>query len=191
MSSYDEPAVKTQHAPRHEVCIIACHEKHGYLLLLNCRTEGKEFRLPSRKFEPPQNGDDYYKEARVQASRETRKTTGLSVAPGRFNRIYFPAQVQKRLGNKVFLQVPLFDYDSLTLGETAMTGEQDFWLQLEQVDGFTFHRDLHHAATALRGTSRTMAHALLATEAVYGETCCFSGIFKKMTEKVCEVCGWP
>ena len=126
MSSYDEPAVKTQHAPRHEVCIIACHEKHGYLLLLNCRTEGKEFRLPSRKFEPPQNGDDYYKEARVQASREMRKTTGLSVAPGRFNRIYFPAQVQKRLGNKVFLQVPLFDYDSLTLGETAMTGEQDF-----------------------------------------------------------------
>eukprot|EP00435_Cladocopium_sp_Y103_P017415 s4945_g4.t1 len=65
-----------------------------------------------------------------------------------------------------------------------MTGEQDFWLQLAESDGYTFHRDLRHAATALRGTSRTMAHALLATEAIYRETCCFGGIFMKMAEKV-------
>eukprot|EP00435_Cladocopium_sp_Y103_P020197 s4945_g4.t3 len=64
-----------------------------------------------------------------------------------------------------------------------MTGEQDFWLQLAESDGYTFHRDLRHAATALRGTSRTMAHALLATEAIYRETCCFGGIFMKMAEK--------
>ena len=70
-----------------------------------------------------------------------------------------------------------------------MMGEQDFWIQLEEIDGFTFHQDLRHAATALRGTSRTMAHALLATEAIYRETC-FGGI-TKMAEKVWEICGWP
>lgn len=192
MALYVDPAVKAQQATRHDVCVIGRHEKHGYLLLLNCRAEGKEFRLPSRKFEHPEiGGDEYYKEARVQASREMRKRTGLSLAPGRFNRIYFPAQVQKRLRNKVFFEVSLYDHDSLSLGETAMTGEQDFWIQLEEIDGFTFHQDLRHAATALRGTSRTMAHALLATEAVYRETCCFGGIFMKMAEKVWGICGWP
>ena len=192
MSLYVDPAVKAQQAKRHDVCIIGRHEKHGYLLLLNCRAAGKEFRLPSRKFEPPQSGgEEYYKEARVQASREMRKRTGLSLAPSRFKRLFFPAQVQKRLGNKVFLEITLYDHDSLCLGETAMTGELDFRMQLEETDGFTFHRDLGHAATALRGTSRTMAHALLATTAVYRDTSCFGGIFTKMAEKMCEMSGWP
>lgn len=192
MALYVDPAVKAQQATRHDVYVIGRHERHGYLLFLNCRPEGKEFRLPSRKFEHPQiGGDEYYNQARFQASLEMRKRTGLSLSPDRFNRIYFPAQVHKRLGNRVFLEVSLYDYDSLTLGETAMTGEQDFWVQLQELDGFTFHRDLRHAVTALRGTSRTMAHALLATEAIYRETCCFGGIFTKMVEKVCGICGWP
>eukprot|EP00913_Durusdinium_trenchii_P023820 g22370.t1 len=91
--------------------------------------------------------------------------TGLKVAPRRLQRVRFPAQVQEKLGNKVFFEVALHDEDSLSVGTTALSGEPEFLLQLDESFGFTFHRDLRHAAAAV--SSRTMAKALLATEAIY------------------------
>ena len=190
MSLYVDPAVKAQQAKRHDVCIIGRHEKHGYLLLLNCRAEGKEFS-EFFAFSSTIQQEEVAMLLMLGFLQGSLSPPGLSLAPSRFKRLYFPAQVQKRLGNKVFLEIALYDHDSLCLGETAMTGEPDFRMQLEETDGFTFHRDLGHTATALRGTSRTMAHALLAMKAVYRDTSCFGGIFTKMAEKLCEMSGWP
>ncbi|CAL1167519.1 unnamed protein product [Cladocopium goreaui] len=190
---YLDPAVQAQHQTTHDVMVIGRHEQHGYLLLLNNRSYGKEFRLPCGKFEHHKiGGEGYYAVAKIAAIREMMWQTGMKLTPSRFKRIYFPAHVQERLGNKVFFEVALHDDDSLEDGETAMSGEQDFWLRLAHNDGYTFHKDLRHAVSALQGTSRTMARALLATEAMYrAETCCLGGVMVKMARKVCDFCGWP
>ena len=123
-STYIDPAVRAQLANVHDVFVIARHEKHGYLLLLNKGALGKEFKIPSGKFEHPGiGGDSYYKAASNAASCKMLVQTGLVIAPCRFNRILFPAQVQEKLGNRVFYEVWISDQDSVVKGgETALTG---------------------------------------------------------------------
>ena len=123
-STYIDPAVRAQLANVHDVFVIARHEKHGYLLLLNKGALGKEFKIPSGKFEHPGiGGDSNYKAASNAASCKMLVQTGLVIAPCRFNRILFPAQVQEKLGNRVFYEVWISDQDSVVKGgETALTG---------------------------------------------------------------------
>ncbi|CAK8996005.1 unnamed protein product [Durusdinium trenchii] len=168
---------------QHEVVVIGRHATHGYLLLLNHGMEGKEYKLPGKKFAQPgkkfvqKKGEEYYDAAKLAAVRVMLQQTGLKVAPRRLQRVRFPAQVQEKLGNKVFFEVALHDEDSLSVGTTALSGEPEFLLQLDESFGFTFHRDLRHAAAAV--SSRTMAKALLATEAIYSaDNCCLLGILK-------------
>ena len=73
---------------------------------------------------------------------------------------------------------------------SPLSGEQNFYVRTDYY-GFTFHQDLRHAAAALRGTSRTTATALLATQAIYRETCCLGGVIMKMGEMARQMCGWP
>lgn len=55
-----DPAVRAQQQSVHDVYVIARHKQLGYLLLLNKGAWGKEFKLPSGKFEHPGIGGDSY-----------------------------------------------------------------------------------------------------------------------------------
>ncbi|CAJ1397371.1 unnamed protein product [Effrenium voratum] len=170
-------------APReHRACVIARHEKHGYLLLLT-GTCDKRHQLPFRHFVSGEvRGADYHGVAKAAAIEGLLAQTGLDFrkTPSRLQRKFFPAQVQEKMGRTCFFEVLLGDADSLCGQDvtSSLSGELSFLLSIcEEHLGFSFQRDLQIAADAVRTSDKRGSMALLATRVTYSpQTCCLAGM---------------
>eukprot|EP00931_Biecheleriopsis_adriatica_P037706 TRINITY_DN21633_c0_g1_i1.p1 TRINITY_DN21633_c0_g1~~TRINITY_DN21633_c0_g1_i1.p1 ORF type:complete len:165 (+),score=37.67 TRINITY_DN21633_c0_g1_i1:89-583(+) len=132
--------------------------------------------------------------SQVAAARELFEETGLDLRGSLhlLRPLHFGAELQKKLGTRVFFETALTDADSVHLQDSSegltapLSGQSNFFLRLScEHTGFYFEADAERAADAVHlhsGGKCSMAIAGMKT--LYRpEDCCMAGLLRLSEKK--------